>query len=223
MIVIKKENIVYNFYTKGEEIANAVTHGVGEVLSIVGSVFLILAALKTNDKYAITGVWIYCACLIILYLGSTLYHSIPGRLAKKILRILDHSSIYLLIAGTYTPIILILMNSDKKSMYILMAIWIIAALGIIFKAFWIGKFEIFSVILYILMGWAIIINIKTVLLLIPANILMFVVLGGIAYTVGCIFYAANKMPYNHFIWHLFVIAGSALHYVAVLLEILYII
>lgn len=221
-MIIKKENMVYNFYTKGEEIGNAVTHGVGAVLAVVGSVFLILASLKANDKYAITGVGVYCACLIILYLGSTLYHSIPGRLAKKILRILDHSSIYLLIAGTYTPIILILMNKDKKSMYILVALWIIAALGIIFKAFWIGRFEIFSVLLYILMGWAIVINIKTVLLLIPANILMFVVLGGIAYTVGCIFYAANKMPYNHFIWHLFVIAGSALHYVAVFLEILYI-
>lgn len=221
-MIIKKENIVYNFYTKGEEIGNAVTHGVGAILAVVGSVFLILAALKTNDNYAIAGVGVYCACLIILYLGSTLYHSIPGRLAKKILRILDHSSIYLLIAGTYTPIILILMNKDKKSMYILVALWIIAALGIIFKAFWIGRFEIFSVLLYILMGWAIVINIKTVLLLIPSNILMFVVLGGIAYTVGCIFYAANKMPYNHFIWHLFVIAGSALHYVAVLLEILYI-
>lgn len=157
-----------------------------------------------------------------MYLGSTLYHSIPGKLAKKILRILDHSSIYLLIAGTYTPIILILMNSDKKSMYILIALWIIAALGIFFKAFWIGRFEIFSTILYILMGWTIVINIKAVLLLVPTNILMFVVLGGIAYTVGCIFFAADKMPYNHFIWHLFVMAGSVLHYVAIFLGILYI-
>ncbi|WP_268873156.1 hemolysin III family protein [uncultured Clostridium sp.] len=202
--------------------ANAVTHGVGAILSVIGSVFLILASVKTGSKYAVTGVGVYCASLIILYLGSTLYHSIPGKLAKKILRILDHSSIYLLIAGTYTPIILILMNSDKKSMYILIALWIIAALGIFFKAFWIGRFEIFSTILYILMGWTIVINIKAVLLLVPTNILMFVVLGGIAYTVGCIFFAADKMPYNHFIWHLFVMAGSVLHYVAIFLGILYI-
>jgi len=214
--------VVYNFYTKGEEIANAVTHGVGVILSIVGSVFLILAALKTNDKYSIIGVWVYCISLIILYLGSTLYHSIPGRVVKKILRILDHSSIYLLIAGTYTPIILIFLNSDKMSMYILIALWAIATLGILFKIFFVGKFGALSTILYILMGWAIVINVKAVLSLVPFTPLMFIVLGGIAYTVGCIFYAADKMPYNHFIWHLFVMTGSALHYVAVYLGILYI-
>lgn len=220
---MKKEEFVYNFYTKGEEIANAVTHGVGAVLSIVGSIFLILKSLKTSSNYAITGVLVYCISLIILYLGSTLYHSIPGKLAKRVLRILDHSSIYLLIAGTYTPIILIFMNTDRKSMYLLTFLWVIAILGILFKTFWIDRFGLFSTILYILMGWTIVINIKAVLLLIPFNILMFIVLGGIAYTVGCIFFSIDKMPYNHFIWHLFVIMGSALHYVAIFLGILYII
>ena len=143
-------------------------------------------------------------------------------MVKRVLRILDHASIYLLIAGTYTPIILILMNSDKKSMQLLLVIWGIALLGIIFKAFWVDRFNLFSTILYILMGWIIVINIKTVLILVPFNILFFIVLGGIAYTVGCIFYAADKMPYNHFIWHLFVLAGSALHYVAIFLGIFYI-
>lgn len=219
---MKKEEFEYNFYTKGEEIANAVTHGVAAVLSIVGSVFLILKALKTSSNYAITGVWVYCISLIILYLGSTLYHSIPGKLAKKILRILDHSSIYLLIAGTYTPIILIFLNTDKKSMYLLIFLWVIAALGILFKAFWINKFGLLSTILYILMGWTIVINIKVVLLLIPFNILMLIVLGGVAYTVGCIFFSIDKMPYNHFVWHLFVILGSVLHYVAIFLGIIYI-
>ena len=219
---MKKEEFEYNFYTKGEEIANAVTHGVGAILSIVGSVFLILKSLKTSSNYAITGVLVYCISLIILYLGSTLYHSIPGRLAKKILRILDHSSIYLLIAGTYTPIILIFLNSDKKSMYLLIFLWVIAVLGIIFKAFWINRFGLLSTILYILMGWTIVINIKVVLLLIPFNILMLIVLGGVAYTVGCIFFSIDKMPYNHFIWHLFVILGSVLHYVAIFLGIVYI-
>lgn len=220
---MKKEEFVYNFYTKGEEIANAVTHGVGAVLSIVGSIFLILKSLKTSSNYAITGVLVYCISLIILYLGSTLYHSIPGKLAKRVLRILDHSSIYLLIAGTYTPIILIFMNTDRKSMYLLTFLWVIAILGILFKTFWIDRFGLFSTILYILMGWTIVINIKAVLLLIPFNILMFIVFGGIAYTVGCIFFSIDKMPYNHFIWHLFVIMGSALHYVAIFLGILYII
>ncbi len=198
------------------------THGVGAILSIVGSIFLVVESLKTSNNYAITGVWIYCISLITLYLGSTLYHSIPGRLIKKILRILDHSSIYLLITGTYTPIILILMNSDKKSLYILIALWIIAILGILFKVFWVDRFGALSTILYILMGWTIVINIKAVLILVPSNILMLIVLGGIVYTVGCIFYAMDKMPYNHFIWHLFVMSGSALHYVAIYLGILYI-
>ncbi|VYU22180.1 Haemolysin-III related [Clostridium tertium] len=218
----KKNEVLYNFYTKGEEIANAVTHGIGAILAVIGSIFLIIAATKSKNGYALAGVWVYSISLIILYLGSTLYHSIPGKMVKRILRILDHSSIYLLIAGTYTPIILILMNSDKKSMQLLLVIWGIALLGIIFKAFWVDRFNAFSTILYILMGWIIVINIKTVLLLVPFNILMFIVLGGIAYTVGCIFYAADKMPYNHFIWHLFVLAGSALHYVAVFLGILHI-
>lgn len=219
---MKKEEFEYNFYTKGEEIANAVTHGVGVILSIVGSVFLILKSLKTSSNYAITGVWVYCIALIILYLGSTLYHSIPGKLVKRIFRILDHSSIYLLIAGTYTPIILIFLNTDKKSMYLLFFLWVIAIIGILFKAFWIDKFELLSTILYILMGWTIVINIKTVLLLIPFNILMLIVFGGVAYTVGCIFFSVDKMPYNHFIWHLFVMLGSALHYVAIFLGLLYI-
>ena len=219
---MKKEKVEYNFYTKGEEIANSVTHGVGAILSIIGSIFLILKSLKTSNNYAITGVWVYSIALIILYLGSTLYHSIPGKLVKRILRILDHSSIYLLIAGTYTPIILIFLSNDKKSMYLLVFLWVIALLGILFKAFWIDKFGLLSTILYILMGWTIILNIKTVLLLIPFNILMFIVSGGIAYTVGCIFFAVDKMPYNHFIWHLFVMMGSALHYVAIFLGILYI-
>lgn len=217
----KKEQVVYNFYTKGEEIANATTHGVGAILSIIGSIFLIIAASNSGSNYAVVGVWIYSICLMILYLGSTLYHSIPGVTAKRILRILDHSSIYLLIAGTYTPIILILMNSDKKSMQILLALWIIAFLGIIFKTFWIDRFSILSTILYILMGWIIVLNVKAVLLLVPMKILIYIVGGGLAYTIGCIFYALDKMPYNHFIWHLFVIAGSALHYVAVFLGVLY--
>lgn len=219
---MKKEEFEYNFYTKGEEIANAVTHGVGAILSIVGSIFLILKAFKTSSNYAIIGVWVYCIALFILYLGSTLYHSIPGKLVKRIFRILDHSSIYLLIAGTYTPIILIFLNTDKKSMYLLLFLWVIAVVGIVFKAFWIDKFGLLSTILYILMGWTIVINIKTVILLIPFNILMLIVFGGISYTVGCIFFSIDKMPYNHFIWHLFVMLGSALHYITIFLGILYI-
>ncbi|AYE34790.1 PAQR family membrane homeostasis protein TrhA [Clostridium septicum] len=217
----KDKNIIeYNFYTKGEEIANAITHGIGTILSVVGVVFLLILAVKSQNTYKILGTSVYSFCLIILYLDSTLYHSLPGKITKKVFRILDHASIYLLIAGTYTPLLIILLNQDKTSMIILITIWIMAIIGIVFKAIWVGKMELLSTIIYIFMGWAIVFNIKTVLNIVPANILFYVVIGGIAYTLGCIFFGLDKMPYNHAIWHIFVMIGSALHYIAIFLCVL---
>lgn len=209
----------YSFYSKGEEIMNAITHGVGTILAIVGTVFLLIYAISSGDVYKIVGNSIYCTCLIILYLGSTLYHSLPGRITKKVFRIFDHSSIYLLIAGTYTPIVLIGMNSSKFSMGILVGIWILAIIGIVFKAIWLENknFEKISTIIYIAMGWAVVLNIKGVIAMLPGVVILLLVLGGLAYTFGCIFFAVDKIPFNHAIWHLFVLAGSALHYVCVLL------
>lgn len=218
---MKKDKLTeYNFYTKGEEIANAITHGIGAILAIVGTVFLLISAIQTSNSFKIIGASIYSACLIILYLGSTLYHSIPGRVAKRVFRVLDHSSIYLLIAGTYTPIILILLNEDKISIIILIVIWVMAVLGIVFKSIWVDRFEVFSTLLYIFMGWAILFNLKTIMSLVPGNILFYLVAGGIAYTFGCIFFAIDKIPFNHSIWHMFVLAGSVLHYIVVYLCVL---
>lgn len=208
-----------NFYTKGEEIANAITHGIGAAFAIVGTVFLILLAVGTKEPIKIVGVSIYGASLIILYMGSTLYHSIPGQGAKKVFRILDHSSIYLLIVGTYTGIVLLKLSSNFASWIILGVLWIMAIVGIVFKAICIDKFDKLSTLLYIVMGWAVVFNIKAVITLLPLNALIFLVAGGLAYTLGCIFFTVDKIPYNHAIWHMFVIAGSVLHFICIYLSI----
>lgn len=208
-----------NFYTKGEEIANAITHGIGAAFAIVGTVFLILLAVATGETLKIVGVSIYGGSLIILYMGSTLYHSIPGQGAKKVFRILDHSSIYLLIVGTYTGIVLLQLSSNIASWIILGILWVMAIVGIVFKAIWIDKFDKLSTFLYIVMGWAVVFNIKAVTTLLPFNALVFLVAGGLAYTLGCIFFTVDKIPYNHAIWHMFVIAGSVLHYICIYLSI----
>lgn len=208
-----------NFYTKGEEIANAITHGIGAAFAIIGTVFLILLAVSTRDPLKIVGVSIYGGSLIILYMGSTLYHSIPVQRAKKVFRILDHSSIYLLIVGTYTGIVLLQLSSNLVSWIILGILWIMAIVGIVFKAICIDKFDKLSTLLYVIMGWAIVFNIKGLIELVPLNIIMFLVAGGLAYTLGCIFYSIDKIPYNHAIWHMFVIAGSVLHFICIYLSI----
>lgn len=208
-----------NFYTKGEEIANAITHGIGAVFAIVGTVFLILLAVATGKAIKIVGVSIYGGSLIILYMGSTLYHSIPWQGAKKVFRILDHSSIYLLIVGTYTGIVLLKLSSNIASWIILGVLWIMAIVGIVFKAIWIDKFNKLSTLLYIVMGWAVVFNIKAVMTLLPLNALIFLVAGGLAYTLGCIFFTIDKIPYNHAIWHMFVIAGSVLHFICIYISI----
>ncbi|MGL5351689.1 MAG: PAQR family membrane homeostasis protein TrhA [Clostridium sp.] len=208
-----------NFYTKGEEMANAITHGIGSAFAIVGTVILILLAVATGDTLKIVGVSIYGASLIILYLGSTLYHSISVQKVKKVFRVLDHSSIYLLIVGTYTGIVLLQLSTNLVSWIILGVLWVMAIVGIVLKAICIDKFDKLSTLLYIIMGWAIVFNFKALIALVPFNIIMFLVAGGLAYTLGCIFYGNDKIHYNHAIWHLFVIAGSVLHFVCIYLSI----
>lgn len=205
----------FNFYTLGEEIANAITHGVGLLLAIAGTVILIVMAAFTKDPYKIVSVSIYGATLILLYLGSTLYHSIPGRKAKKVFRIIDHSSIFLLIAGSYTPFMLIILR-EGLGWYILSAIWIIAIVGVVLKAVCMEKLSKLSTYLYILMGWAIIIDIKHVILSVDISTMILLVLGGVSYTVGTIFFAKDSLKYNHAIWHLFVMAGSVFQFFAIM-------
>ncbi len=203
-------------YTKGEEIANAITHGLGALLAIAAAVLLIVISSQTGDPYKIVSFTIFGATLFELYLGSTLYHSIVNQRAKKVLRIIDHSSIYLLIAGTYTPFALTVLRSGI-GWWIFGIVWGLTASGIVLKALWLGKFHNLSTIFYNIMGWSIVFTIKDLITIISMNGIILLIAGGVAYTVGCLFYAKDNWPYNHAIWHLFVMAGSVCHFLCVLL------
>lgn len=205
----------FSFYSVGEEIANVITHGVGLLLAIAGTVILIVMAALTRDPYKIVSVSIYGATLIILYLGSTLYHSIPGKTAKKVFRIIDHSSIFLLIAGSYTPFTLITLRQGS-GWYMCIGVWLIAVLGVIFKAVCMEKFAKISTFLYVMMGWVVILDIKGLITSLDTFSLVFLVLGGISYTSGCLFFIKDNWKFNHSIWHLFVMAGSIFQYFAIM-------
>lgn len=213
----KEVRIIDNIenFSKGEEITNAILHGIGLGLAIAALVVLIVFASFHGDAWHITSFAIYGSTLVILYLSSTLYHSFPVGKLKNIFEILDHSSIYLLIAGTYTPLTLISLRGTL-GWTIFGIIWGIAVIGVIFKVFWVKKFVVFSTLLYIVMGWIIVFVIKPLIVLIPKNSLVFLVMGGIFYTVGTIFYIWRKMKYHHAIWHLFVLAGSICHFFTIL-------
>ncbi len=202
-------------YTKGEEIANSVTHGVGALISIAGLVLLVVFSALYGNAWHVVSSSVYGSSLLILYLSSTLYHSIQGRRVKSFFRILDHSSIYILIAGTYTPFTLVSLNGPWGWSLFGM-IWGLAVAGIIFKVFFINRFGVLSVIIYVLMGWMIVIAIRPVVDAVPMGGLALIVAGGLCYTSGLVFYAWKKLKYAHMIWHLFVIAGSVFHYFAVM-------
>jgi len=188
-------------YSLGEEIANAVTHGIGTGLSVAGLTLLVVLAILS---------------LIILYLASTLYHSFQNPPVKRVFRIIDHSAIYLLIAGTYTPFLLLCVRGAWR-WALLGVVWGLALLGIGFKAFFTNRFRKISVLAYILMGWLCVIALREMLATIPSGGLILLAVGGAIYTVGIIFYVWRRVPYNHAIWHLFVMGGSICHYVAILL------
>ena len=204
-------------YTIGEEVAHSVLHGIGLALSIAGLVVLVVLASLRGTAWHIVSCSVYGATLVILYSCSTLYHAIQAPRVKRVLRVLDHSSIYLLIAGTYTPFTLVCLRGGW-GWSLFGVIWGLALAGVVLKPFLLGRFPILSPILYILMGWLVVIAVKPMLASLPLYVLLWLGLGGLAYTVGVIFYACDgKLPYNHAIWHLFVMAGSLFQFVAVLL------
>lgn len=202
-------------YTMGEEIANSIIHGIGILLAIGGLGVLTTYASIFGDVWHVTSCSIFGATLVILYTSSTLYHSIQIPKAKDILRIIDHSAIFLLIAGTYTPFLLVNLRGPW-GWSLFGVIWGIAIFGIAFQAFLINKWKLLSVALYVAMGWAIITVIKPLIASLEMGGLVLLVLGGLIYTLGLIFYSWENMPYNHAIWHVFVLVGSTLHYFAVL-------
>ncbi len=202
------------FYTLREEIANSVTHGIGVALSVVGLIALIVLAVLYGDVWRVVGFTVFGASLIILYLASTLYHAIQHRPTKRVLRKFDHAAVYLLIAGTYTPFLLISLRGTI-GVPILIAVWVMALLGVLWKLFFTGRFEVIATIVYVLMGWMCLFAIRQMVANVPPAGVVLLFAGGIVYTVGVIFYAMEKIPYNHAVWHLFVLGGSACHFAAV--------
>ncbi|MFO7819482.1 MAG: hemolysin III family protein [Halanaerobacter sp.] len=201
--------------THGEEITNVILHGIGLGLAIAALVVLVVLATIFGTQRQIISFSIYGATLVLLYLSSTLYHSFPPGRVKKIFKIFDHAAIYLLIAGTYTPITLVTLRGTL-GWGIFAVVWIIAIIGISFKIFFVDRFKILSTVLYIIMGWLIVIAIKPLFLSLNQTSKIFLVLGGVLYTVGTIFYAWRSLKYHHAVWHLFVLAGSICHFFTML-------
>lgn len=201
-------------YTLGEEIFNSVTHGVGSLLSIAGTVVLIVFSAINSDAFAVVSSAVYGASLIILYTMSTLYHSITNEKAKKFFRIMDHNTIFFLIAGTYTPYTLAVLRSPL-GWVLFGVVWGAAAIGIVLNSIDLEKFSKISVVCYIAMGWVIIIAVKPLMSSMPFISFALLVAGGVFYTIGVIFYAIKKVKYFHSVWHIFTVIGSALHYFSV--------
>ena len=202
-----------------EEIFNAITHGVGVVFAVSALVLLIVFASLYGNARHIVSVTIYGTTLVLLYLASTLYHSFTKEKVKDVFKLLDHSAIFLLIAGTYTPFMLVTLHG-VLGWALLSVVWVFAILGITLKVFFVGRFTVFSTLLYLLMGWLIVVAMKPLMAAIPASGLRLLVAGGILYTLGSFFYIRKSRPFNHGIWHLFVLAGSVCHFLSVLLYVL---
>ncbi len=206
-------------YSLGEEIFNSVSHGAGALLAVAGTVILIVFSAIYSNAWAVVSSAIYGASLIILYTMSTLYHAITNRTAKKFFRIMDHNTIFFLIAGTYTPITLVPLRGALG--WVLFGIvWGAAVVGIVFNSINLEKFRKPSVICYIMMGWVIIIAVRPMLNNVNELSLWFLLIGGLFYTFGIIFYAVKKVKYFHSVWHLFTVAGSVFHFFSVLFMII---
>lgn len=203
-------------YTVGEEIANAVTHGVAALLSIAGlAVLVAFAVLYSGSPKVVAAVSIFGASMVFLYTASTLYHSIPNPRAKKVLQYLDHSMIYVLIAGSYTPFCLITLQG-YTGIALLCAVWLIAIAGISLQAVLLHKADWINCLLYLSMGWLAVFVIDPLVSTLDSTGLALLVAGGVAYTVGVVFYIFERIPFSHAIWHTFVFAGTTLQFFSVL-------
>jgi hemolysin III len=198
-----------------EEQLNAWTHGLGALLGIAGLVILI-SYTRQQSNWSLFSVILYGFSIILLFTASALYHSVKGEKRKHYFRIIDHISIYVLIAGTYTPVTLIGLN-ESLGWQLFWVVWAIAGFGLILKLFFTGKFEIFSTLLYLVMGWLIIFDFSNLSTLIGSNGVALLFAGGAFYTIGIIFYVFERIPYNHVIWHLFVLGGAICHYLMIFL------
>lgn len=208
-----------NNQSLGEEIANAVSHGIGTLLAIIGTAVLIFYAASNSSVSGIVSASIYGFCMIFLYLMSTLYHALTNRTAKKVFQVLDHCSIFLLILGSYVPICLVLLP-PQLGWHLLGINVVLTVLGITLNAISLNRWQKLSLLMYVLMGWSVVIALPHLLRLLPDSGLALLVSGGLAYTIGIFFYADHKHKFMHSVWHLFVLAGSTLHYFFVLYYVL---
>ncbi len=214
-----EKSILNKRYTVKEEIANGITHGIGILFGIAALTILLFLSIKKRDLLSIVSFSIYGSCIILMYLSSTLYHSITNQNVKKILRVFDHSSIYLFIAGTYTPIALLAMKGYLR-IGVLTAVWSIAIFGIIFKITTytkMDKFKKLSLALYLGMGWITVFTVKPIIQMASLKFFIWILVGGLIYTLGTIFYSMKKTPYSHAVWHVFVLGASVIHFFGIFL------
>jgi hemolysin III len=201
-------------YSFGEEIANSITHGLGWLLSLGGLAALVTFAALTGGALRVVSCAVFGATLVTLYAASTLYHALTSRRAKRVFRVLDHSAIFLLIAGTYTPLALVALGG-AWGWTLFGCVWFLAVVGVLLNTLAHNRWRWLSITLYLAMGWLVVVAIKPLVAALTPSALALVVGGGLAYTSGLAFYGWKKLPYSHAVWHVFVLAGSVLHYFAV--------
>ena len=201
-------------YTPEEERLNRITHGAGVLASCAGLVLMVIAASQTGDPYKIVSVSIFGTCLLAFYVVSTLYHSVHTPKVRNLFRILDHAFIFVVIAATYTPFVLVTLRGNG-GWTLFGIVWGLAAAGVVFKSFATHRLAFLAPVLYVAMGWLIVIKIDTLLALMPEEGVLWLFIGGITYTLGLVFYAIDRIPCNHAIWHLFVLGGSLCHFLAI--------
>jgi hemolysin III len=205
---------VHDTYRLGDILANSITHGVGAALALVGATYLIIASTRGSASI-IASCSIFASTLVLVYLCSTLYHSLVRTRARHVFHVLDHSAIYLLIAGTYTPFTLVSLRG-AVGWTLFAIVWTLAIAGIIFKSFAVGRFAAASTVVYLFQGWVVVFAARPLIHAIGPQGLLWLGAGGAAYTLGIIFFAMDRIPYFHAAWHLFVLAGSIAHYFAIL-------
>jgi hemolysin III len=199
----------------GEEIANSVSHAVGFIAALAATPFLVLAAARRGDAIGVVGVSVFAATVVVLYLASFLYHALPPNNAKRVFRVIDHSAIFLLIAGTYTPFTLGVLRG-AWGWFLFGVVWALAVFGVALKSVGGIRYPRLSVALYVVMGWLALVAIRPLWSHVPVAGWLWLISGGLLYTAGIAFYAAERVRYGHFVWHLFVLMGTACHFLAVL-------
>jgi hemolysin III len=207
-----QQRLVY--YTEAEELVNRFTHGIGALLSLAGAIALIMLASQQHDRYRLVSACVYGGAMTVFYSISALYHSVRKPYLRYLLNILDHSGIYLMIAGTYTPFTLVTLRGPW-GWSLFTAVWTLGGIGAVLKFFTVHRLPILGPLIYLVLGWSVVAAWKPLAAALAANGLLLLLGGGVAYTVGVMFYLWDRLPYNHAIWHLFVLAGSACHFFAI--------